>query len=184
VTITATSTEKAERVAGETGAQAGSGNREAAEAAEAVVIATPSDVVPEVVQEMGDALDGKVVIDTTNRFDPSGSTLDGSSVAERIKELAPGADVAKAFNTIFAAHMDDARVDGDQVDLFVAGDQRARSVVRELGEGTGFRVLETGELFVGRALEAMAFLNVALNMQEGWAWSTEWKLVGPVGPAG
>jgi predicted dinucleotide-binding enzyme len=57
-------------------------------------------------------------------------------------------------------------------------------VVRELGEGTGFRVLETGELFVGRALEAMAFLNVALNMQEGWAWSTEWKLVGPVGPAG
>jgi predicted dinucleotide-binding enzyme len=182
VTITATTAEKAKRVAGETGAQAESGNREAVQDADVVVVAVPNQAVDEVVREIGDALDGKVVVDTTNRFDPSGSTLDGMSVTERIKEQAPGAGVAKAFNTVFAAHMDDPRVDGEQVDLLVAGDERARSAVRELGEDIGFRVIDAGDLVAARVLEGMAFLNISLNMQEGWAWSTEWKLVGPVGP--
>ena len=109
VTITATTREKAERVAQETGAQAAGSNREAVEAAEVVILAIPNDAVDAVVGELDGALDGKVVVDTANRVNPGdpGSTLDGSSVAERIKERVPDAHVAKAFNTVFAAHMAD-----------------------------------------------------------------------------
>ena len=181
VSITATTAEKAQRVAGETGARAAGSNREAVENSAVVILAVPSDAVDDVLGELGDALTGKVIVDTTNRFDPSGSTLDGTSVAERIKERAPGAEVAKAFNTLFAAHMDDPRVDGQQLDLFVAGDEHARSVVRELGQGIGFRVIDACDLTRARVLEGMGFLNISLNMQEGWAWGSEWKLVGPIG---
>jgi predicted dinucleotide-binding enzyme len=180
VTLSATTKEKAERVAGETGARAAGGNREAVEASEVVFMATPDEAVDDVVAEVGDALEGKVVVDTTNRFDPSGSTLDGTSVAERIKERVPGAQVAKAFNTLLSGHMDNPKLDGEPVDLFVAGDEAARSTVRELGEAIGFRVIEVGDLPLARALEAMAFVNIAVNMQGG-SWQTEWKLAGPLG---
>jgi len=146
-----------------------------------VILAIPNDVVDAVIGELDGALDGKVVVDSTNRFDPQGSNLDGTSVTERVKERAPGVQVAKAFNTVLAVHMDDPRVDGEQVDLFVAGDEAARAAVRELGEAIGFRVFEVGELPLARALEAMAHVNIALNMQEGWSWQTEWKLAGPTG---
>jgi 8-hydroxy-5-deazaflavin:NADPH oxidoreductase len=111
VTITATTREKAERVAQETEARAGAGNREAAEASEVVILAVPVDAVDQVIGDLEGALDGKVVVDTANRFDPNdpGSVLDGTSVAEQIKARVPNAHVAKAFNHVLSAHMSDMR---------------------------------------------------------------------------
>jgi NADPH-dependent F420 reductase len=183
VTITATSREKAETVAQETGAKAGANNREAAEAAEVVILAIPNGAVDSVVEELDGFLDGKVVVDTSNRLDPNdpGSTLDGTSVAERIKARVPGAYVAKAFNTNLATHMEDPSLDGEPVDAFVAGDDQARPKVVELAESIGFRALDVGPLAMGRVLEGMAVINISLNMRNNWSWQTEWKLAGPTG---
>jgi 8-hydroxy-5-deazaflavin:NADPH oxidoreductase len=183
VTITATSREKAERVAQETGVKAGVSNREAAEAAEVVILAIPNDAVDGVVEELAGALDGKVVVDTTNRFDPNdpGSMLDGTSVAERIKDRVQGAHVAKAFNTNLATHMADPSLDREPVDALVAGDDQARPKVVELAESIGFRALDVGPLSIGRVLEGMAVINISLNMRNDWSWQTEWKLAGPTG---
>jgi NADPH-dependent F420 reductase len=183
VTITATTREKAERVAQETGAKAGTSNREAAEAAEVVILAIPNDAVDGVVGDMSDALSGKVVMDTSNRFVPNdpGSALDGSSVAEQVKARVPGAHVAKAFNTNFSSHMADPSLDGEPVDALVAGDDQARPKVVELAESIGFRALDVGPLSVARALEGMALINISVNMRNGWSWQTEWKLAGPTG---
>jgi NADPH-dependent F420 reductase len=183
VTITATTREKAERVAQETGARAGAGNREATEASEVVILAVPVDAVDDVLGELEGALDGKVVVDTANRVDPNdpGSVLDGTSVAEQIKARVPNAYVAKAFNHVLSAHMSDPVLDGDPVDALVAGDDDARPRVVELAESIGFRALDVGPLAVARVLEGMALLNISLNMRNGWSWQTEWKLVGPTG---
>jgi 8-hydroxy-5-deazaflavin:NADPH oxidoreductase len=183
VTITATTKEKAERVARETGAKARTSNREAAEAAEVVILAIPHDAVDPVVGDMSDALAGKVVVDTSNRFDANdpGSALDGTSVAERIKDRVPDAHVAKAFNTNFSSHMADPSLDGEPVDALVAGDDQARPKVVELAESIGFRALDVGPLPVARTLEGMAAINISLNMRNDWSWQTEWKLAGPTG---
>jgi 8-hydroxy-5-deazaflavin:NADPH oxidoreductase len=180
VTITATTKEKAERVAGETGARASGSNREAAEAAEVVILAVPLGATDEVAGELREVLGGKVVVDTTNRVDPNepGSVLDGSSVAERIKAQVPDAGVVKAFNTNFASHMADPTLDGEPVDAFVAGDDDARSTVVQLAESIGFQAFDAGPLPMARVLEGMAVLNITLNMRNGWSWQSEWKLAG------
>ena len=36
-----------------------------------------------------------------------------------------------------------------------------------------------GPLPMARALEAMALLNIALKIQQGWPWQSAFKLVGP-----
>jgi predicted dinucleotide-binding enzyme len=183
VTLTATTKQKAERVAKDVGARGGASNREAAAGAEVVILAIPVDAVDGVVGELEGALEGKVVVDPTNRVDPNdpGSVLDGSSVAEQIKARVPGAHLAKAFNTTLAVHMADPKVDGDQVDAFVAGDDEARPKVVELAESIGFRTFDVGPLAVARVLEGMALVNISLNMQNGWSWQSEWKLAGPTG---
>jgi len=42
---------------------------------------------------------------------------------------------------------------------------------------------DVGPLAMARALEAMAILNIALQIQHGWPWQSAFKLVGP-GPDG
>jgi len=47
------------------------------------------------------------------------------------------------------------------------------------GDGRG----GCGRPHVGRLLEAMAFLNISLQMRNGWSWQASWKLIGPEGDA-
>ncbi|TDC10054.1 hypothetical protein E1265_31705, partial [Streptomyces sp. 8K308] len=74
--------------------------REAAAFGDVVLVAVPSQVAVEVVEEAG-PLDGKVVIDCTNPLVPGRvalATAGGPAMAERIAAAAPGARVVKAFN--------------------------------------------------------------------------------------
>ena len=90
--------------------------------------------------------------------------------------------VIKAFNTAFAARQADPVVDGVQLDGFVAGDDaNARADVLELVRSIGFRPIDAGSLRMARALEAMAILNISLQIRNNWPWQTGWKLVGPTG---
>jgi predicted dinucleotide-binding enzyme len=180
VTITATNTEEAGHVAAEVGAAAARSNAEAVAGADIVVLAVPFDAVQDIVAEVGSGLDGKILVDVTNRFRPE--QLDGTSNAELIQGMAPNAKVVKAFNTIFASHQADPVVDGTQLDGFVAGDDAAaKQQIMELVASLDFRPIDAGPLAMARALEGMAMLNISLNMTHGWPWQTGWKLLGPTG---
>jgi predicted dinucleotide-binding enzyme len=180
VTITATDTEEAGHVAAEVGATAVRSNAEAVAAADVVILAVPFDAVHGIVKDLGANLDGKTLIDVTNRFRPE--QLEGASNAEQIQEMTPNATVVKAFNTIFASHQDDPIVDGMQLDGFVAGDDgAAKQQILELVRSLGFRPIDAGSLAMVRALEGMALLNIALSMTHGWPWQSGWKLLGPTG---
>jgi hypothetical protein len=37
---------------------------------------------------------------------------------------------------------------------------------------------------MARALEAMALLNMTLQLRNRWPWQTGWKLLGPTEPVG
>jgi len=182
VVFAAKDPEHAQAAAEQTGGRAAGSNREAAEAADVVVLAVPYPAVEAILDELGDALVGKIVVDVTNPFnaDYSGLAVEGTSAAEEVQRRVPGARVVKAFNTLLASRQADPVVDGLPVDGFVAGDdESAKKQVLELARSLGMRPIDAGGLPMARALEHMAFLNIALQLRNGWPWQSAWRLVGP-----
>jgi len=186
VTVSSSSGDSAATVARETGAKAAASNREAVEGAELVVIAVPYMAIVDLLDEVGPQLAGKIVVDATNPLKPdySGLAVEGTSAAEGIQTHVPAARVVKAFNTIFAARQADPVISNVHVDGFVASDDdEAKAVVLDLVKGMGFNPIDAGQLAMSRYLEALAFLNISLQMRHGWSWQSGWKLVGPEGDA-
>ncbi len=178
VTITAEHAEHATDAAGQTGAAAGTSNASAAATAQVVVLAVPAQSIGRIAGAMGSSLDGKVVIDVSNRPTP---TPDGAatSIAEELQSQIPAAHVVKAFNTAFASRQANAAVGGIAADGFVAGDDAAsKQIVLDVVQSVGFRPVDAGSLASARTLEGMAWLNIQRNMAGG-SWQDAWVLVGP-----
>ena len=186
VTVSSASGDTARKLAEETGAKAATSNRAGAEGAELVVLAVPYTAMVDLLDDVGPALAGKIVVDATNplKADYSGLAVEGTSGAEEIQARLPQSRVIKAFNTQFASRQTDPRIAGLSVDGFVAGDdEEAKAVVLDLVKGMGFNPIDAGQLAMSRALEAMAFLNISLQIKNDWSWQAGWKLVGPEGDA-
>jgi len=187
VSVSSASGDSARAAAEATGARAAESNRAAVAGADLVVLAVPYAAVDEVLGSIGDAVAGKVLIDATNplKADYSGLATNGVSGAEDIQGKAQGARVVKAFNTAFAARQADPTVTGGlRVDGYVAGDDEdAKATVLRLAEAIGFNPVDVGGLAMSRYLEGMAWLNISLQMKNGWGWQAGWKLVGPDGDA-
>ena len=184
VTIASRDPRKAEQAAKATNAQAAGTPREAVQDSDLVVLAVPADKVDDLLFELSNDLDGKVIIDVTNRVDMQDptKTLDGTSMAEHIQQKAPKAHVVKAFNYAFASRQADPKVDGTRLDGFVAGDHEAsKRKALDFVESVGFRPIDAGPLSMSRALEALAVLNMHLQVKHKWPWQSGWKLAGPTG---
>jgi NADPH-dependent F420 reductase len=178
VTITARNTEHASAAADATGARVAASSRDAAAGADVIVLAVPVTALEEVATELSEVATGKTVVDVTNHPvpDPSG---DDTSAAESLQARLPQAHVVKAFNTLFASHQVDPVVDGVPLDGYVAGDDDgAKKQVLELVRSIGLRPIDVGPLAMARTLEALAWLNISLNVNNKWPWQTGWKLVG------
>jgi 8-hydroxy-5-deazaflavin:NADPH oxidoreductase len=138
---------------------------------DAVIVATGyADAVP-ALRALG-SLRGKVVIDITNPLtaDFMGLTVGHStSAAEEIARAVPGAEVVKAFNTIFAQVLGEgADLGGQKVPVFIAGDSaRAKEATRQLAQSIGFAVIDAGGLKNARYLEPLAGLNIFLGYGAG-----------------
>jgi NADPH-dependent F420 reductase len=182
VTLSSRHPENAQAAAKAIGAQAAGSNREAVNGADLVVLAVPADKVDEVVGALAPELDGKVIIDVSNKVDMKdpGKSLDGASMAEQLQKRVPKAHVMKAFNYAFASRMADPGVNGTRLDGFVAGDDdAAKKDTLEFVKSIGFRPVDAGPLVMARALEHMAVLNIMLQVRNNWPWQNGWKLAGP-----
>jgi predicted dinucleotide-binding enzyme len=181
VVLSARTPAHADKVADELKVAAAESNREAVQDADMVVLAVPSKSVATVLDEIRELVVGKIIVDPTNPADENRETIlrASASLAEAVVLLAPGANVVKAFNTVFASRLADPVVDGVPLDGFYAGgDATAKAAVGGLLLELGFRPIDTGELLTARALELMAFLNMSLDAQNGWSRQTGWKLLG------
>ncbi len=172
VAVTARNAAKAaELAAAHSGAKAVPA-RDAAEGADAIVLATG---YPEAVAALRDAgnLDGKVIVDITNPLnaDYSGLTVGHTtSAAEEIAKAVPGAEVVKAFNTVFAQVLNEGPNfdNGRKVETFVASDsERAKQTARAIAESIGFGVVDAGPLKNARYLEPLAGFNIYLGYGAG-----------------
>ena len=182
VTFAAQDADKTRKVAAEVGGSASASAADAASSADAIILAIPYGAAQAVAQSLGASVNGKVVIDATNplRADFSGlATEGGPSAGEEIAEALPDARVAKAFNTLFASLQADPGAQGTTLDaLFATDDDRARSVLRDLLTSMGFRAVDAGPLRNARELEALAWLNMKLQMAFSGAWNSGFVLVG------
>jgi len=174
---------KAQAVAESAGATAATSARDAAAAADIVVLAVPYAAVEELAAELAPVVDGKVVIDATNplKDDHTGlATPAGTSGAELLAKALPNAQIVKGFNTVFAGIQADPGAHGTQLDhLFATDDEAAKDAVCGLSTAIGFRPIHVGPLAAARELEAMAWLNIRLQVLTGGAWNTAYALVAP-----
>jgi predicted dinucleotide-binding enzyme len=182
VTFAAVDADKAGQVAASLGARVAPSPVAAAAGADVVVLAVPFSVAEAVAAQIEGAAQGKVIIDTTNpvKADFSGLvTANGLSAAERIAASAPGTHVVKAFNTLFASVQADPNAHGQLVDALYAGDDAgAKETVALLARSIGLRPVDAGTLSGARELEALAWLNISLQLRTGGSWNSSFVLVG------
>ncbi len=149
---------------------------------EIVVLAVPYGATSSVIENLGAQLAGKIVIDITN---PLNATYDGLAVApgtsaaeEIAKKLPSNAEVVKAFNTTFAKTLVDGKVDGEALDVFIAGDDpEPKAKVSKLIEDGGLRPIDAGSLSHARQLEALGFLGISLQGTLGTGFQSAWKIL-------
>lgn len=172
VSVTARDLAKAQAVAAaHTGAVAVAASNASA-GADVVVLATGYADAVNALGSVGD-LSGKVVIDITNPLtaDYMGLTLGHStSASEEIAKAVPGAEVVKAFNTVFAQMLADGAAlgNGQTVTVFVASDsERAKQSAKALAESMGFATVDAGGLKNARYLEPLAGFNIYLGYGAG-----------------
>jgi 8-hydroxy-5-deazaflavin:NADPH oxidoreductase len=181
VIITSRDPQDAASAASATGARVAPSSAAAAAEAEVVIPAVPFTDVAAIAEEIAASAAGKPVVDVTNRigFGAAGPEIDTtSSNAEELATLLPKSPIVKAFNTLFASKQVDPVTDGVQLDGFVAGDDAsAKAKVLELVRSIGLRPIDVGPLVRARQLEALAFLNMALNIVNQGSWQSGWKLV-------
>lgn len=154
--------------------------RETAAWAELVILAVPFAAVDDALKELGDTINGKLLVDVTNVLTPQMELALGftTSGAEELQKKAPRARVVKAFNTVFAQHMDTGRVKDEQLTLFVAGDQAdAKAATMDLGRALGFDAVDAGPLKNARWLEILGYFNIQLGYVQKLGPDIGFKLV-------
>jgi hypothetical protein len=136
--------------------------QDAADQGEVVVLAVPGGATAVVAADLADALAGKPLVDATNEYPEPAADR---SLAERVADAAPGANVVKAFNTIGANRMTDPVVDGERATMFLAGE--ATDTVADLAADLGFEPVVAGDLRAADRLEHLARLWIDLSREHG-----------------
>jgi len=135
----------------------------AAPVGDIVILAVLFESAVQVVTEYGTALAGKIVVDITNPFNPTGTGLavpHDTSIAQLVSQAAPASTrVVKAFNTLFR----DVLASGGPRDVFMAGDDpEAKASVSAFITSLGHRPLDTGDLSMAHWLEGASLLEMGL----------------------
>jgi len=164
------------------GAQVTTANLDEVELGDVVVLAVWYGSNIEIAKQLGAKLKGKTVVDIAN---PLNSTYDGlatapdSSSAEDVaKAVDAEAKVVKAFNTTYAGTLLAGEVDGEPLDVFIAGDDEdAKSRVAQLVKDSGMRPVDTGLLHRARQIEGMQLLHIVTQGTLGTNWASAIKIL-------
>lgn len=123
--------------------------------------------VPEVLEAIQGKIDGKVLIDATNRVTPPPADTAGSA-AEDIAKAVPNTKVVKSFNTLGANSLTQLKFGSHNASNFICGDDtQAKSVVSKLAAEIGFDVVDVGALATARLVESLAMLWVQASRNYG-----------------
>lgn len=146
-------------------------NVEAARAGGIVVLTVPFSIQAAMLNEVRDAVAGKIVVDTTVPLVPPKIArvqlpVDGSAAVSAQKRLGESVRVVSAFHNVAAHKL--ARDESVDCDVLVFGDdQAARESVIELARLAGLRGIHGGPLANSAAAEAMTSVLISINRRYG-----------------
>ncbi len=126
----------------------------------------------------------KIVIDVTNALDfshgmpPKLDSSPGNSAGERIQKWLPESKIVKAFNIVNAQLMCAPKIDKNEPDLFIAGnDDEAKKLVASFAHQWGWRnVHDLGKIEQAYLLEALAMIIVNFGFKDN-NWMRAFKLL-------
>jgi predicted dinucleotide-binding enzyme len=141
------------------GARAGT-SKEAAAFGEVLFIAVPYAALPQVGRDLGDALNGKVVLDACNPIPARDGDMatdaraKGTGIAS--PQFLPGARLVRAFNCVgYASMKSEAHRAGERLGIpLAADDPAALQVARRLIEDAGFEPVVVGGLARAKDFDA------------------------------
>jgi predicted dinucleotide-binding enzyme len=112
---------------------------------------------------------GRILVDATNRvasYQPLAlGDISGRTSSEIVADLAPGAKVVKAFNSVPMSWISDFSPSKRKTALFVSGDDAdSKKVVSDLIEEIGFCSLDLGSLAVGGRLQQLGGPLAGVNL--------------------
>lgn len=148
----------------------GDANKSAAAAADIVVLTVPFSAQRATVEEVREALAGKILIDATAPLVPPKVARvqlpeGGSAVAAIQAMLGEGVRVVAAFQNVSAHHLHDLDHAID-CDVLVCGDDpAARDVAIGLAADIGLRGVHAGPIVNSAAAEALTSILIAMNMR-------------------
>ncbi len=145
-------------------------------AGDVVAFAIPGSAVDAVVREHAATLDGRIVIDATNKI----GAPEMSSVPT-FAELTPAAKVFRAFNTMGWENLAEPGFGGVSADLFYCGsdDPRARDIVERLIADVGLRPVHVGGLDQVDVVDGVLRLWIALAVEQKLGRHLAFKLLTP-----
>jgi 8-hydroxy-5-deazaflavin:NADPH oxidoreductase len=132
---------------------------DAPEGAEVVLLAVPGQAVPDVVNELGAVLAGKVVIDAVNRI--GAAEFDSRAL---VAAAAPAARYVRAFNSLGWENFADP-IPGTS--MFFAADPEARALAEELIGAVGLEPAFVGDAGATATVDALLPLWFALVRENG-----------------
>lgn len=150
-------------------AVSGATNSEALAAADVVLLAVPWAGHTDLVSDLADGLDGKIVISCVNPlgFDKAGpfGLMLAESAAEETQRLVPTARVVGAFHHVAAMSLWTSPELLSHEDVLVCGDDDgAKALVMELAASvTGKVGVDAGALRMTRKLEPLTAVLISLN---------------------
>ncbi len=137
---------------------------------EVVVLALPGSAVSALARDHGPALEGKLVIDATNRM--------GEAVSNSRSSLPAGVRYARAFNTLGGENMADPVFTDGPADMFFSATESDRETVEDVVRGVGLRPIYVGpdredlvdalfQLWIALAIGQGRGRRLALRLLEG-----------------
>jgi 8-hydroxy-5-deazaflavin:NADPH oxidoreductase len=141
---------------------------------DAVLLAVPSAAIGDALGSVS-GLQGKTLIDATNLFQgerPGGA----SSLAEYVKDVS-GANVAKAFNTVFAALYDQVAEQRMRPSCLYCGEDAAKETTAQLVRDAGYEPVDAGGLENARLLED--FLRITMAVSNAGLGRTYYRFAQP-----
>lgn len=120
---------------------------EAAEFGEVILFALPDWKTDEALSA-ADSLDGKILIDATNPYQPDGTPEPPNVIgALELAKKVPGARVVKAYDMIRASVLANDAYRNERYAVYYCGDdQQAKAVVAQLITDSGFIGVDAGSL--------------------------------------